>query len=147
MYGYKSGHFKLSKQNYHSTFKKILVVKHGIKKFEFHLNGYHFIVELNMTSFPSMLVPKSKKLSNLQLIQWSQWFSNYSFIVRHIKGKENIVPDFVSRLSYKKPVTLLTSPIHSLTFEQMDPIPTTMRSEIPLPFDLSDLPLEFSSIY
>lgn len=64
MCGYKSGHFKSSEQNYRLTFKEILAVKHSIEKFEFHLSAYHFIVELDMTSFPSMLVLKSKKLSN-----------------------------------------------------------------------------------
>ena len=31
--GYESGAFKPSKLHYHSTFKEILVVKHGIEKF------------------------------------------------------------------------------------------------------------------
>ena len=30
---YKSGAFKLSELHYHSTFKEILAVKHGIEKF------------------------------------------------------------------------------------------------------------------
>lgn len=60
--GYKSGHFKPVEQNYHPTFKEILVVKRGIELFEFYLNGYCFIVELDMSSFPSMLLPKAKKL-------------------------------------------------------------------------------------
>jgi len=31
--------------HYHFTFKKILAIKYGIKKFEFLLIGYHFLVE------------------------------------------------------------------------------------------------------
>ena len=47
--GYKSGAFKPSKLHYHSTFKEILAVKHGIEKFQFHLLGHHFLVEMDMS--------------------------------------------------------------------------------------------------
>ena len=33
IYEYKSGAFKPSKLHYHSTFKEILAIKHGIEKF------------------------------------------------------------------------------------------------------------------
>ncbi|PKI49695.1 hypothetical protein CRG98_029940 [Punica granatum] len=49
------GRFKSSKQHYHSTFKEIMAVMNGIKKFEFHLVGYKFLVEMDMSSFPKML--------------------------------------------------------------------------------------------
>ncbi|GJW66778.1 putative reverse transcriptase domain, viral movement protein [Tanacetum coccineum] len=53
--GYKSGTFKASEQHYHSTFKEILAVKRGIEKFQFHLIGHEFQVEMDMYSFPRML--------------------------------------------------------------------------------------------
>ena len=53
--GYKSGAFKRSELHYHSTFKEILAVKHGIEKFQFHLLGHNFLVEMDMSSFPKML--------------------------------------------------------------------------------------------
>ena len=58
--GYKSGAFKPSELHYHSTFKEILAVKHGIKNFQFHLLGHHFLVEMDMSSFPKMLQLKGK---------------------------------------------------------------------------------------
>ncbi|GKD54735.1 putative reverse transcriptase domain, viral movement protein [Tanacetum coccineum] len=42
--GYKSGTFKASEQHYHSTLK-----------FQFHLIGHEFQVEMDMYSFPRML--------------------------------------------------------------------------------------------
>ena len=39
-----SGKFSDAECHYHSTFKEILAVKYGIKKFEFHLVGYRFKV-------------------------------------------------------------------------------------------------------
>nr|GEX64878.1 putative reverse transcriptase domain, viral movement protein [Tanacetum cinerariifolium] len=61
--GYKSGTFKAFEKHYHSTFKEILAVKRGIEKFQFHLIGHEFQVEMDMTSFPHFLSrPKAYKL-------------------------------------------------------------------------------------
>ncbi|RDX90394.1 hypothetical protein CR513_27749, partial [Mucuna pruriens] len=42
--GHASGQFKEAKKHYHTTFKEALAIKNGIKKFDFHLRGYHFEV-------------------------------------------------------------------------------------------------------
>ncbi|GJS31849.1 putative reverse transcriptase domain, viral movement protein [Tanacetum coccineum] len=75
VYGYKSGIFKASEQHYHSMFKEILAVKRGIEKFQFHLIGHEFQVEMDMSSFPRMLQFKRKMLPHAQLLRWSNWFS------------------------------------------------------------------------
>ena len=62
IYDYKSGAFKPSERHYYSTFKEILVVKHGIEKFQFHLLGHNFLVEMDMSSFPKMIQFKRKML-------------------------------------------------------------------------------------
>ena len=62
IYGYKSGAFKPLELHYHSTFKEILAIKHGIEKFQFHLLGHNFLVEMDMSSFPKMLQFKRKML-------------------------------------------------------------------------------------
>ncbi|GKE13452.1 putative reverse transcriptase domain, viral movement protein [Tanacetum coccineum] len=95
--GYKSGTFKASEHRYHFTFKEILAVKRGIEKFQFHLIGHEFQVEMDMSSFPHMLQFKRKMLPHAQLLRWSNWFSQWKFIVKHIKGTENILADFLSR--------------------------------------------------
>lgn len=65
--GYKSGAFINAKQNYHSTFKEILAMERAIKKFQFHLIGHHFTVEMDMSSFPRMLHFQKKLLPHLIL--------------------------------------------------------------------------------
>ncbi|KAK9008524.1 hypothetical protein V6N11_075413 [Hibiscus sabdariffa] len=50
--GYKSGRFSDAEIHYHSTFKEILAVKKAVSKFEFHLIGHHFLVKMDMSSFP-----------------------------------------------------------------------------------------------
>ncbi|KAF8011959.1 hypothetical protein BT93_I0169 [Corymbia citriodora subsp. variegata] len=86
---YKSGRFSQAEIYYHSTFKEILAVKYGIKKFEFHLIGHHFLVEMDMSSFPQMLKFKQKQVPHPQLLRWAEWFSKYSFEVKHIPGTKN----------------------------------------------------------
>ncbi|GKE63772.1 putative reverse transcriptase domain, viral movement protein, partial [Tanacetum coccineum] len=91
--GYKSGTFKAFEQHYHSTFKEILAVKRGIEKFQLHLIRHEFQVEMDMSSFPRMLQFKRKMLPHAQLLRWSNWFSQWKFTVKHIKGTENVLAD------------------------------------------------------
>ncbi|GJU58619.1 putative reverse transcriptase domain, viral movement protein [Tanacetum coccineum] len=93
----KSGTFKASEQHYHSTFKEILAVKQGIEKFQFHLIGHEFQVEMDMSSFLRMLQFKRKMFPHAQLLRWSNWFSQWKFTVKYIKGTENVLADFLSR--------------------------------------------------
>ena len=97
--GYKSGAFKTSRLHYHCTFKEILAVKNGIEKFQFHLLGHNFLVKMDMSSFPKMLQFKRKMLPHPQLLRWSNWFSQWSFQVRHIEGKDNLITNYLSRKS------------------------------------------------
>ncbi|GJZ18950.1 putative zinc finger, CCHC-type containing protein [Tanacetum coccineum] len=60
--GYNSCTFKASEQHYHSMFKEIRAVKRGIEKFQFHLIGHEFQVEMDMSSIPYMLQFKRKML-------------------------------------------------------------------------------------
>ncbi len=66
---YNSGEFKESDKHYHSTYKEILAVKRGIEKFQFHLIGHHFLVEMDMSAFPRMLNYRQKQLPNALLFR------------------------------------------------------------------------------
>ena len=59
---------------------------------------------MDMSSFPKMLQLKRKILLHPQLLRWSNWFSQWSFQVKHIKGKDNLITDYRSR----KPLDLST---------------------------------------
>ena len=66
----------------------------GIQKFELHLIGHHFLVETDFTASRRML--KNKKVTP-QLLRLAAWFDQYSFDIKHIKGKDNVIPDYLSR--------------------------------------------------
>ena len=109
--GYKSGAFKSSELHYHSTFKEILAVKHGIEKLQFHFLGHNFLVEMDMSSFPKMLQFKRKMLPHPQLLRWSNWFSQQSFQVKHTKGKDNLITDYLSRKPPAINTTIVPPPL------------------------------------
>ncbi|KAH9734659.1 hypothetical protein KPL71_017448 [Citrus sinensis] len=51
---YASGQFSDTQKHYHSVFKEILAVKNGIKKFEYHLIGHHFLIRMDSLAFPNI---------------------------------------------------------------------------------------------
>ncbi|KAH9787338.1 hypothetical protein KPL71_010556 [Citrus sinensis] len=51
---YASGHFSDTQKHYHIVFKEILAVKNGIKKFEYHLIGHHFLIRMDSSAFPNI---------------------------------------------------------------------------------------------
>ena len=106
--GHASGQFKEAKKHYHTTFKEALAVKNGIKKFDFHLRGHQFQVHMDNSSFPKNLEFKNKMPPDPQILRLNDWFSRYDFFVKHIKGKNNMIPDFLSRPNHKT-VKVITS--------------------------------------
>lgn len=97
MCGYASGKFSDVELHYHMVYKEFLAVKYGIKKFEFHLIGHRFKIHMKNSSFPRVLDFKNKTIPDKQLLRWKEWFSRYDFFLKYIKGKDNILPDLLSR--------------------------------------------------
>ena len=74
-----------------------------------------------------MLKFKPSITINAQLLRLAAWFSQYSFDVTNIKGKDNIIPDFLSRPSIN--------------------IITTKHKTIPFIFNITKTPDTMSSAY
>ncbi|RDX86622.1 hypothetical protein CR513_32028, partial [Mucuna pruriens] len=66
-------------------------------KFDFHLRSFRFEVQMDNSSFPKILEFKNKMPPDPQILRLKDWFSRYNFSVKHIKGKNNIIPDMLSR--------------------------------------------------
>ena len=90
-------------KNYHVIYKEILAVKYGIKKFEFHLISHKFLINI---SFPRIFDFKNKLLPDKQLLSHKTWFAKYDFTVQHIKGDQNLIPDFLTRPNINKPALI-----------------------------------------
>ncbi|KAH9792728.1 hypothetical protein KPL71_004250 [Citrus sinensis] len=100
------GQFKDSERNYHVIYKEILAVKYGIKKFEFHLINHKFLINMDNSSFPRIFDFKNKLLPDKQLLSLKTWFAKYDFIVQHIKGNQNLIPEFLTRPAINKPALI-----------------------------------------
>ncbi|KAH9686106.1 hypothetical protein KPL70_014233 [Citrus sinensis] len=101
-----SGQFKDSEKNYHVIYKEILAVKYGIKKFEFHLISHKFLINMDNSSFPRIFDFKNKLLPDKQLLGLKTWFAKYDFTVQHIKGNQNLIPDFLTHPTINKPALI-----------------------------------------
>ncbi|KAH9704968.1 hypothetical protein KPL70_011686 [Citrus sinensis] len=105
-YAHASGQFKDFEKNYHVIYKEILAVKYGIKKFEFHLISHKFLINMDNSSFPCIFDFKNKLLPDKQLLSLKTWFAKYDFTVQHIKGNQNLIPDFLTRPVINKPALI-----------------------------------------
>ncbi|KAL2524890.1 RNA-directed DNA polymerase [Abeliophyllum distichum] len=66
---------------------------------------------MDMSAFPKMLSFKQKQIPNSQLLRWAEWFVNFDFEIKHIKGHDNLLPDLLSRpkpkISVIKPIPII----------------------------------------
>jgi len=75
--GHASGEFKEAEKHYHTTFKEALAVKNGIKKFDFHLRGFQFEVQMDNSSFPRILEFKNKMPPDPQILRLKNTLLDY----------------------------------------------------------------------
>ncbi|KAH9792652.1 hypothetical protein KPL71_004214 [Citrus sinensis] len=140
---YASGQFSDTQKHYHSVFKEILAVKNGIKKFEYHLIGHHFLIRMDSSAFPNILNFKGKIVPEKMLLRLKDWFSKYDFSVKHIKGSQNLIPDMLSRLSKPaNPLTLFSTTYHFLIISMATSLPPEALTKKTFPFNKT-----FSSVF
>ncbi|KAH9792706.1 hypothetical protein KPL71_004238 [Citrus sinensis] len=140
---YASGHFSETQKHYHSVFKEILAVKNGIKKFEYHLIGHHFLIRMDSSAFPNIFHFKGKIVPEKMLLRLKDWFSKYDFSVKHIKGSQNLIPDMLSRLSKPQdPLTLFSTTYHFPIISMATSLPPEALTKKTFPFNKT-----FSSIF
>ena len=89
---------------------------------------------MDMPSFPKMLQFKRKMLPHPQLLRWSNWFTQQFFQVKHIKGKDNRITDYLSR---KTPVQF--NPHMHVHEHQRLVITWYYKGRLVYPMDLMDL--------
>ncbi|KAH9727785.1 hypothetical protein KPL70_008797 [Citrus sinensis] len=140
---YASGHFSETQKHYHSVFKEILAVKNGIKKFEYHLIGHHFLIRMDSSAFPNIFHFKGKTVPEKMLLRLKDWFSKYDFSVKHIKGSQNLIPDMLSRLSKPQdPLTLFSTTYHFPIISMATSLPPEALTKKTFPFNKT-----FSSVF
>ena len=98
---------------------------------------------MDMSSFPKMLQFKRKLLPHPQLLRWSNWFSQWSFQVKHINGKDNLITDYLPRKLQVFNTTIIPPPL--CVYPIIDPSSSSCPSSA-VPNDIfnmiENLPLE-----
>ncbi|KAH9724634.1 hypothetical protein KPL70_007559 [Citrus sinensis] len=134
-----SGQFK------DSIYKEILAVKYGIKKFEFHLISHKFLINMDNSSFPRIFDFKNKLPLDKQLLSLKTWFAKYDFTVQHIKGNQNLIPDFLTRPALIS--SIQTIPViamnRQLPFKALNQRNFPMNISFQLPYQLQDFVKKF----
>jgi hypothetical protein len=86
-----------AEQNYSVQEIEALAIVWGIKKFRPFLEYGHFTVLADHSSLQWLLKTKEEKQG--RLARWASELQGFSFVVKHIPGKSNFVPDMLSRNS------------------------------------------------
>lgn len=92
---YASTALKKSERNYSTTEKECLAIKTAIEKWRPYVEGEEFTV---ITDHSALQWLMKKKNPTGRLGRWAEELMSYNFKVKHRKGKDNVVPDALSRL-------------------------------------------------
>ena len=85
-----------AEMNYSTPDKELLAIVQTMKKFQHYLRGTKFpvIVKSDHRNLQTFM---TKKELNGRQARWAEELSSYNFVIEHIKGRENIVADALSR--------------------------------------------------
>ena len=74
--------------------KECLVLVWAISKFHIYLYGREFILD---TDHHPLSYLATSKLNNGRVMRWALSLQPYRFVVRAVKGSQNVGPDYLSR--------------------------------------------------
>ena len=92
---YASRKLQPRESRYSVVERECLAIIFALKKFDQYLYGREFVL---CTDHSALEYLKRKKPENSRLLRWSLLLQNYSFMIRAIKGKDNLLSDFLSRM-------------------------------------------------
>ena len=93
---YFSKKFNKSQLNYSTIEKECLALVLAIQHFEVYLSSSSLPICVFSDHNPLVFINKMKN-SNQRLLRWSLMLQEYNIEVRHIRGKDNVIADCLSR--------------------------------------------------
>lgn len=96
--GFHSRALKDAEKRYTIPKKELISIVYHIKYYRDLLWGKPFILWTDSEALTKMMRENSKKKPNATIAAWLAELSEYDFEVRHISGKENVLPDLASRV-------------------------------------------------
>ena len=95
---YFSKKFSKCQKNYSTIEKECLALILSIQHFEVYISSSSSLVTVYTDHNPLTFLRKMKN-KNQRLLRWTLLLQEYNLDVRHIKGKENVVADALSRMT------------------------------------------------
>ena len=86
-----------AQKKYSTIEKETLSLILAIQHFEVYLSGMPFPVKVVTDHNPLLFLNKFKN-KNQRLTRWSLFLQEWDLEISHVKGKENVVPDTLSRV-------------------------------------------------
>ncbi|KAJ8035392.1 hypothetical protein HOLleu_22614 [Holothuria leucospilota] len=94
---YYSKKFDKHQKNYSTIEKETLALILGLQHFDVYLGTTSFPITVYTDHNPLTFLSKMKN-KNQRLMRWSLFLQSYNVDIKHIKGKNNVVPDSLSRI-------------------------------------------------
>ncbi|KAJ8034103.1 hypothetical protein HOLleu_24533 [Holothuria leucospilota] len=89
--------FDKHQKNYSTIEKETLALILGLQHFDVYLGTTSFPITVYTDHNPLTFLSKMKN-KNQRLMRWSLFLQSYNVDIKHIKGKDNVVPDSLSRI-------------------------------------------------
>ena len=83
-----------AEKSYSTTLKEALGVVFALENFREYVMGRHFVI---ITDHKALTFLNKCHVNNDKLLRWSLWLQQFSFEIKHIAGKDNVLPDYLSR--------------------------------------------------
>ena len=95
---YHSGIWNSAQEKYSTIKKEILSIVLCIQKFQHDLMNKKFLLRVDCKSAKEVLEKDVKNIVSKQIFaRWQSLLSCFDFEIEFIKGKENSIPDFLTR--------------------------------------------------
>ena len=94
---YFSKKFTRSQRNYSTVEKECLALVLALQHFEVYVSSSNSPIVVYSDHNPLVFLHKLKD-KNQRLLRWSLMLQEYSLDIRHIKGKDNVIADCLSRV-------------------------------------------------
>jgi len=115
---YTSRKLNPAERNYPTHEQELLAVVHALKTWRYYLDGSHFIVYTDHATLQHF--PTQPNLTRRQA-RWMELLQEYDFDFRYKPGKDNVVPDALSRRPDHKEPDPPTTQLNSLDIN-LDPV-------------------------
>jgi hypothetical protein len=94
---YFSKKFEKHQKNYSTIEKECLALVLALNHFDVYLNWSPTPIKVFSDHNPLTFLNKMKN-KNQRLVRWSLMLQEYNLDIKHIKGKDNVIPDALSRV-------------------------------------------------